>query len=298
LDRLRFTSSVTLEIGIFLALGCAFATNLGFLYKYRGANDVATVSIAHPWRSAVDLFKSKWFAIGMGVAVGAWGLHVAALAMAPMSLVQAVLSGGVVLLAVMAERLFGYKVGPRQWLGVALTGVGLVLLGVTLPATNSAHSQFSLAGMIAFEAGMVAIGALLVAGKRIGAPDHHHGAMLGAASGILFGVSDIAIKAVTGLIGDSGVAGLVSPWMLVIVAASIAAFYASARGLQDGEAVPVITVTATASTVTCIAGGILVFGDPLAGNPVSLVVQLLAFALVCGAAWLTPAPVRAVHETA
>ena len=55
--------------------------------------------------------------------------------------------------------------------------------------------------------------------------------------------------------------------MLVIVAASIAAFYASARGLQDGEAVPVITVTATAATVTGIAGGILVFGDPLPGNP-------------------------------
>jgi drug/metabolite transporter (DMT)-like permease len=290
---------MTLEIGIFIALACAFATNLGFLYKYRGANDAPTVSMAHPWRSAVDLFRSKWFAIGMAVAVGAWGLHVAAMAMAPMSVVQAVLSGGVVLVAVMAERLFGYCVGPRQWWGVALTAAGLVLLGVTLPATNSAHSQFSLAGMISFEAGMVAVGALLVAGKRIGAPVHHHGVMLGAASGILFGVSDIAIKAVTGLVGSHGMAAFLSPWMIVIAAASIAAFYASARGLQDGEAVPVITVTATASTVTCIAGGILVFGDPLAGNAFGLAVQMLAFALVCVAAWLTPAPVRAaVHEPA
>jgi drug/metabolite transporter (DMT)-like permease len=284
---------MTLEIGIFLALACAFATNLGFLYKYRGANAAQAVSMTHPWRSAVDLFRSKWFAIGMAVAVGAWGLHVAALAMAPMSVVQAVLAGGVVLLAVMAERLFGYCVGPRQWWGVALTAAGLVLLGVTLPATNNAHSQFSLAGMISFEAGMVAVGALLVAGKRIGAPVHHHGVMLGAASGILFGVSDIAIKAVTGLVGTHGMAAFLSPWMLVILAASIAAFYASARGLQDGEAVPVITVTATAATVTCIAGGILVFGDPLAGNAFGLAVQMLAFALVCAAAWLTPAPVRA-----
>jgi drug/metabolite transporter (DMT)-like permease len=289
---------MTLEIGIFTALACAFATNLGFLYKYRGANDAATVSMAHPLRSAADLFRSKWFAIGMAVAVGAWGLHVAAMAMAPMSVVQVVLSGGVVLVAVMAERLFGYCVGPRQWWGVALTAAGLVMLGVTLPATNSAHSQFSLAGMISFEAGMVAVGALLVAGKRIGAPVHHHGVMLGAASGILFGVSDIAIKAVTGLVGSHGMAAFLSPWMLVIAAASIAAFYASARGLQDGEAVPVITVTATASTVTCIAGGILVFGDPLAGNAFGLAVQMLAFALVCVAAWLTPAPLRAVEQSA
>ena len=68
--------------------------------------------------------------------------------------------------------------------------------------------------------------------------------MLGAAAGILFGVSDIAIKAVTGLVGSRRHDRPSSrPWMLVIVAASIAAFYASARGLQDGEAVPVITVT-------------------------------------------------------
>jgi hypothetical protein len=85
--------------------------------------------------------------------------------------------------------------------------------------------------------------------------------------------------------------------MLVIAAASVAAFYASARGLQDGDAVPVITVTATASTVTCISGGILVFGDPLAGNAFGLAVQMLAFALVCVAAWLTPAPVRAVEQS-
>jgi drug/metabolite transporter (DMT)-like permease len=285
---------MTLEIGILLALACAFATNLGFLYKYRGANDVAAVSIVHPWRSAAALFRSKWFAIGMAVAVLAWGLHVAALALAPMSLVQSVLAGGVVLVAVMAERLFGYSVGPRQWLGVALTAAGLVLLGVTLPATRGAHSQFSVAGMISFETAMVAMGALLVMGKRIGAPDHHHGAMLGAASGILFGVSDVAIKAMTGMVGSEGiVAAVLSPWLLVTIVASVAAFYASARGLQDGEAVPVITVTATAATVTCIAGGILVFGDPLAGNAFGLVVQLLAFALVCVAAWLTPAPVRA-----
>src|SRR3712207_6221635 len=113
---------MTLQLGILLALACAFATNLGFLYKHRGANAAPHVDIRHPLRSAAGLFRSKWFAIGMGVAVGAWLLHVAALALAPLSVVQAVLAGGVVLLAVMAERLFGFDVGPRQWAGVILTG--------------------------------------------------------------------------------------------------------------------------------------------------------------------------------
>ena len=48
----------------------------------------------------------------MAVATGAWFFHVAALAFAPLSVVQAVLSTGVVILAVLAERLFGFEVGP------------------------------------------------------------------------------------------------------------------------------------------------------------------------------------------
>jgi drug/metabolite transporter (DMT)-like permease len=286
---------MTLQLGILMALACAFATNLGFLYKYRGARAAASVDIRHPVRSAGSLFGSKWFAIGMVVATGAWGFHVAALALAPMSVVQVVLSGGVVLLAVMAERLFGLDVGPRQWAGVAFTALGLVLLAVTLPATGGSHSQFSLTGMIAFEGGLVGVGGLLIMGKRLGGPAEHHGMMLGAAAGMLFGVSDIAIKALTGIMGDAGaLAGLVSPWMLTAVVASVAGFYASARGLQDGEAVPVIAVTGTAANVAGIAGGIIVFGDPMPGDPVGIIVQVAAFAMVCVAAALTPAPVRAV----
>ncbi len=147
--------------------------------------------------------------------------------------------------------------------------------------------------MIGFETALIVAGGLLIIGPRIGAPDEHHGFMLGAAAGILFGVSDVAIKAISGLIGAHGMIGLLSPWTLVTVAASIAAFYASAKGLQDGEAVPVIAITGTAANVAGIVGGILVFGDPLSGNPVSLVIQCLAFLLVLGAAWLMPAPVRA-----
>jgi LPXTG-motif cell wall-anchored protein len=288
---------MTLQLGIFMALACAFATNLGFLYKYRGARDAASVDIRHPLRSAGSLFGSKWFAIGMLVATGAWGFHVAALALAPMSVVQVVLSGGIVLLAVMAERLFGLEVGLRQWGGVAFTALGLILLAVTLPKTGGSHSQFSLAGMIAFEGVLVGAGGLLIMGPRLGGPAEHHGMMLGAAAGILFGVSDIAIKAITGVIGDVGlVGGFLSPWTLTAVVASIAAFYASARGLQDGEAVPVIAVTGTAANVCGIAGGIVVFGDPMPADPIGIVVQVAAFLMVCAAAALTPAPVRAVGE--
>src|SRR5439155_1264494 len=153
---------------------------------------------------------------------------------------------------------FGFEVGSRQWIGLALTACGLVLLGITLPTPHGAHSSYGLAAMCGFEAGLFGIGGLLILGPRVGAPAEHHGVMLGAASGVLFGVSDVAIKALTGLVGLHGALGLASPWFVVALAASIVAFYASARGLQDGEAVPVIAITGTAANISCIAGGLRV----------------------------------------
>jgi hypothetical protein len=289
---------LTSFFGILLALLCALATNVGFLYKHRGACAAPSVDMRKPLQSAKALFASPLFTIGWVIGAGAWVFHVAAMSVAPLSLVQAVLAGGMVLLAIMAEQMLGCSIGRRQWIGLGLTAFGLMLLGFTLPVTHGAHSSFSTPGMIGFEAVLLAAGGLLIMGPRMGAPAQHHGYMLGAASGILFGVSDVAIKAISGMVGAHGVLGLLSPATLVCVVASVAAFYSSAKGLQDGDAVPVIAVTGTAANVAGIVGGFIVFGDPLPAHPLALAIQCFAFLLVVGAAWLMPAPVRAAAPAA
>src|SRR3954447_13486739 len=218
---------MTLQIGILLAFLCAVLSNLGFFFKHRGACACAKVEIRHPLRTAKALWTSKWFAIGMLVGGGGWALHVAAILFAPLSVVQVVLSGGVVLIAVMADRMFGFSVGRRQWWGLALTAVGLILLGITMPNPDGAHAAFSSAALIAFEAGLLGMGGLLILGPRAGAPVEHHGVMLAAAAvdpqgvrpaapaGIMFGVCNVAVKALSGMPAGHGVLGLASPWLLV-----------------------------------------------------------------------------------
>src|ERR1700733_1765753 len=170
---------MTPVLGILLALICALMTNVGFLYKHRGACAAPAVDIRHPLRSAKSLFASKLFAIGWGIGSLAWGFHVAAMSVAPLSLVQAVLAGGVVLLAIMAERAFGLAISRKQWVGIFLTAVGLLLLGFSLPAAHGAHSHYSVPAMIGFEGVLLAAGTLLIMGPRIGAPEEHHGFMPG-----------------------------------------------------------------------------------------------------------------------
>jgi drug/metabolite transporter (DMT)-like permease len=277
-----------LNVGIGLALACAIVTQLGFLWKHRGANAAPRVEWQRPLRSGRALLGNGFFRLGLAVAFGAWALHVAALALAPLSVVQAVLSTGVVILAVLGDRLFGCHVSPRQWIGAGVTALGLLLLVLTLPH-EGAHAAFAAPALIAFEGGMLAIGTLLVAAPRLGTPSHHHGALLGAAAGVLFGVSDVAVKALTGIAATGPLALVGSPWLLVAALASVVAFLASARGFQEGDAVPVIASTSTAANVTCILGGILVFGDALAGDVLLLVAQMGAFVLVAAAALIMPA---------
>ena len=238
---------MTLILGILLALACAMATNVGFLFKHRGACQAPAVDYRHPLRTAKALFTTKTFAVGFAIATGAWIFHVAAMSMAPLSIVQSVLAGGVVLLAIMAERTFGLALSRRQWTGIA---------------------------------------------------ERHHGLMLGASAGLMFAASDVAIKAISGEVAGHGLVGLFSAPMACAVFASIAAFYASAKGLQDGDAVCVIAVTGTGANVGGILGGIVVFGDPLSGHPLMFGAEVFAFALVLVAAWLTPAPLRAAGPSA
>jgi drug/metabolite transporter (DMT)-like permease len=283
-------------IGLALAVACALATNVAFLFKHRGAVLAPPVLVRHPLRSAADLFRSKWFAVGWVVAVGAWALHVAALALAPLSIVQAVLSGGLVFLAVLAERYFGFHLGRRQWVGLIITAAGLAVIGLTAGSYPGEPPGYALAALIAVECTIfvLAIGLTRISSRR-GVPDAWQGIILGAVAGALFGISDIALKFLTSAVGD-GVLELISPWTFAALAASVFAFYASARGLQLGPGVEVIAITSVAANLIAIVGGILVFRDPVGAGGVEISGRMAAFCLVILGAALVPAPMRATRR--
>jgi drug/metabolite transporter (DMT)-like permease len=284
--------------GLALALACALATSVSFLLKQRGAVSAPAVRVRHPLRSAVELFRSKWFAVGWLVALGAWGLHVGALALAPLSVVQAVLSSGLVFLAVLAERFFGFHLGRRQWIGLVITAAGLAVIGITQGSQPTHPPGYALAALITIECTvlLLATGVAVMAG-RLHVLQASEGLILGAAAGALFGISDIALKFLTHAV-QGGVLELISPWTFPALAASVVAFYASARGLQIGPGVEVIALTAVAANLTAIIGGILVFRDPVGTGPVAITGRMIAFALVVAGAALIPAPVRAAGRPA
>jgi multidrug transporter EmrE-like cation transporter len=285
--------SLAVGVGLVCALLSALGTNLAFLFKHRGAVEAPDVDMRHPLRSAADLFRSRWWSIGWGVAAVAFALHVAALTLAPISIGQAVLAGGLVFLAVLAERFFGFELGRRQWIGIGLVAVSLSLLTLTGGGGGGgASSGYSLAGMIVFEGIAICVGLLLVLSHLIERIPAQRGVLLGIAAGLGFGISDVAIKALSGDL-DGGPVGLLSPWSVVIVTAAVFSFYASARSLQIGDGVAVIAVTSVAANLSTILAGLAVFGDRLGDDPLVVGVRIGAFALILVGAALIPAPIRA-----
>jgi hypothetical protein len=188
---------------------------------------------------------------------------------------------------VLADRVFGHDVSRREWIGIALTAAGLAFLAATLEgAGDSAHADYggwTLGPYVALAAGG---GLALVALRPAG------GLALAVAAGLIWAGSDVTIKALSGKTGELGIGVLAHPFALVILVLSLVGLLVSARSLQIGPAVPVIALTSTAANALTIASGPIVFGEPLPEEPLALAARLAAFALVIGAAAMTPPPLR------
>ncbi len=279
--------ALSVQLGLLLAFVTALMSVLGFLLKHRGAVAAPPVEWRRPVGSTVALFRSPVYTLGCVVATTSWGFHVGALALAPISLVQSVIAGGLVLVTVLADRFFGHDVTRREWIGVALTAAGLAFLAATLEGAGDAAHAGHDPGTLALYVGLATAAGLSLAVLR-GAS----GLLLAVAAGLLWAGSDVTIKALSDKTGELGGAVVVHPYAFVILVLSLVGLLVSARSLQIGPAVPVIALTSTTANAVTIAAGPLVFGEPLPDEPLALAVRLAAFALVIGAAAMTPPPMR------
>jgi hypothetical protein len=277
--------SFSVALGLVLAVLTAFTSVAGFLYKFRGARAAEGVDLKRPIRSSIRLFSSPLYTLGIVIAFGSWGLHVGALALAPISVVQSVIAGGLVLLTFVADRLFGIAVTRREWIGVGLMALGLAFLAATLHGvTNGAHSRYDPTTLAIF------VGSVGFAGVALAAVARDRALALAVAAGLMWAASDTSIKALSSHLHKLGIGVLIHPLAFVVLIASLLGLLVSARSLQLGDAVPVIAFTSVAANITTIAAGPLTFHEPVPSSAPGLALRLLAFVLVIAAAALTPPP--------
>jgi len=276
-----------LSIGLSLALAASIALNASYLMQHVASSGAPSIDIRRPLRTLGSLLSSRLWLSGGVLGLAGWAMSIIAMTKAPLSLVQAFLVGGLAVFAPIAVRLLGHRLSAAETAGIALMILALfaLILGRGRVGVHSHYHPWVLATYLLLAS---SAGAALLAVKRRGAQ------ALGLAGGVLYGAADVAIKALTGLAARHGViAAALSPWLIAAAGASVGAFFCFQRGLQSGNAIPVIALMTAATNVVSILGGLIVFADPLGPSPTLVVIHALAFAAIVAAAWLL-APAQAV----
>jgi hypothetical protein len=281
--------TVALAAGLALALLASAALNGSYLLQHAGSAEAPAISVREPLRTVRSLFRSRVWLVGLALGLTGWALHVGALSLAPLSLVQAFVAGGLAFAAPVAARVFGAHLSRGEQIGVGLMVLALVglALGAHAPHVATVPVRGTLEFLAASAIAAAALAALPASTRRAHA--------LGLAGGILYGAADVAVKAAT-VASHAGVFTLaVGGWLLLVAAFSAGAFFCFQRGLQIGPALPVIALMTAATNLASIFAGVAVFGDALGPGRGLVVLHVISFVVVGIAAWLL-APAQAGLE--
>jgi hypothetical protein len=264
---------MTTSAGLVLALLSAFALNWGWLAQHSAAQALPPLSVRRPLRALRSLFTHRGWVVGFVTGLAGWAFYVAALTLAPLSLVQAVSAGGIGVLALLAHRR-GDRLPGSQWVAVAVATVGLALLGASL-AGGDTHGRVASLGALALWL-VVSAGIATLAGTTgawVAA-----GAGLGLAAGTLYAAGDVATKAAT--FGGRWLA-----LVPIVLAAHGLAFVVLQLGFQRGRAIATVGSSTLATNALPIVGGIALFHERLPGGALGDA-RMLAFVCVVVAATL------------
>lgn len=270
----------TLAVGLMCAVAASVALNGSFLLQHAGAEAVEAVTPLHPLRTMRGLLSARAWTAGAVLGMAGWALHVVALTRAPLSLVQAFVAGGVALTVPVARWWMARPISRWEVAAVVALAGALAVLGTDVTA-SSAGRALPGAELAVFLGASAAVSvALALAGAATARP-----ALLAAAGGLLYGGADVAIKVLTSVDAEHGLAGVLgSVWLPVAAGLTVLAFFAFQRSLQSGRPVTAIALMTAGTYVLSIGGGLAVLGDRLGHGAAVTALHALALAVVVVAA--------------
>jgi drug/metabolite transporter (DMT)-like permease len=239
-------------VGLLLAFASALVTNTAYSLEHDAAAALPPLSPRRPLQSVQMLLGDRRWLAAFGAETAGWLMYVAALALAPLSLVQAVVASGVAVLAFATARGHPSRLAKREQLAVVLAVAGLTLLALSLTGTTPSDQHPPAVGVIVWMAACGGGAAVLMAARvRIA-----RAAALGLAAGLLFADGDISAK----LVGYGGL------WLIAL--ASLIVAYATGTSVlqwayQRGDALTAAGMATLATNAVPIAAGFVLFGEVL-----------------------------------
>jgi len=273
--------SAQTSIALLLALASTTLTNVAYLREHDAAAALPALSLRRPLHSVHVLLSDRSWLVGFALESCGFALYVAALALAPLTLVQAVSAGGIGILAFVSARMRRRRLGRHELAGVLVSMVGLLALAVSLSGGSGEGSGGSTGEILLWLTATAAAAVVALAlGRRFGAL----AAAEGVAGGLFFSMGDISVKVAT----QGGVRTLFA--VGVIAGYSLGTAFLQ-LGYQKGGALTVAGLATLLTNALPIAGGTVVLGEPVPSGAFGAV-RIVAFAAVTLGAILLARPDR------
>jgi hypothetical protein len=248
--------------------------NWAYTKEHEAAAALPPLTLRRPFRSLGLLLGNRGWLIGFGTETAGWLVYVAALRLAPLSLVQAVSASGIAVLALFSVHGHPGRLTLLERLAVGIALLGLLLLSFSLVGSRpSSHTPHVAEAVVWLTASAGAAAVLVVVRIRLS-----RAAALGLAAGLLFADGDISAK----LVSFGGV------WFLAIL--SLVACYAAGTSVlqaafQHGSALTAAGIATLVTNAVPIAAGFVLFHEALPPG-VRGVLQIAAFASIVASAAL------------
>jgi drug/metabolite transporter (DMT)-like permease len=247
---------------LLVVIVASVAINAGYVVQHSGLVSAPPIDMRRPIAAVGALVRSRRWLAGAALGYAGLALELIALTSLPLSIVQAMIGGGLVVVAALARA----PAGRAAPVGAVLAVNALVVLAVVSPR---GHPHAPAAGALAAAAALAIAAAALVARRR-----------LALAAGLLYGVTSLASAVLAPLFaGAARSPALVAVALVAGVPATGGGFLCFQRALQHGRPLAVVTAMMAAMDVVAIAGGLVVLGDPLAAGTAARAAQVSALAL-------------------
>lgn len=276
--------------GVAAALLANVLYSTGFVLEKRALARLPAVSVREPVRLLWLVLRSPlWIGGALALAAG-FGAQLAVYRTLPIAAAQAIFVSGLVLLLLLSSRVLGEETSGRERYAIGAILLALLMVVLSLPHGGAGSAEAVGAGAPAGVILLVCVPALAAglglyavterrAGRRHRMPTA--GVEYGVAVGLLYGVSSLAIKGVSGHLPDlartpgGALLGLLgSPYPYLLLCTGVFGLIMSQAALQRCRASLIVPVCTTVSCVFTAVLGTLAYGEALPGDPVRLVLRV------------------------
>jgi hypothetical protein len=270
---------VGVAIGLGLAVVSTTLTNVAYLREHDAAAELPALSMRRPLHSLQLLLTDRSWLLGFAMESGGFALYAAALALAPLAVVQSIGAGGIGVLAFVSAHVSRRRLAGRRLGGVILATVGLVALATSLGQNSGGGTNGTIAGVLAWIGGTALLAVVvLFIGRRTGGL----AAALGIAGGLWFSIGDLSTKLATQ--GGWRFAFVVTLVIGYTLGTSLLQF-----GYQRGAALTVAGLATLLTNALPIAAGTIVLREPVPPGALGAL-RVIAYVAVCAGAFLLATP--------